>query len=309
MCQGWRAVALVVGFRAGRDVGTHLSGEMEFPRMIPPLARRFVAGESAATALEHVRRVNEDDIGVLLNLLGEHYDTRVPADEDTQTYLQLLDDIAGTELRVRLSVKPSQLGLDVGEDVFRENLARIVERAAETDAFVWIDMEDYPTVDATLDAYEHHAREQGNVGVCIQSNLRRTEADLERLAGLPGKVRLVKGAYNPPADVAYQDKAKIDERYEADLEYAFEQFEDGISVGSHDPEMITRAASLHEKHGTPYEIQMLMGVRPQAQRRLASQREVWQYVPYGSKWLSYFYRRVTENVENATFAVQALLPE
>ena len=277
--------------------------------MIPPLANRFVAGETAASALDHVREVNEDGIGVLLNLLGEHYDERAPADEDAQTYLDLLDQIEGTGLRVRVSVKPSQLGLDVGEDVFRENLARIVERAAEMDGFVWIDMEDYPTVDATLDAYEHHAREHGNVGVCIQSNLRRTDADLERLADLPGKIRLVKGAYNPPGDVAYQEKERINERYETHLEYAFEHFDGGVGIGSHDPEMVSLAASLHDEYGTPYEIQMLMGVRPKAQRRLAEDREVWQYVPYGSKWMSYFYRRVTENVENVLFAVRALLPE
>jgi proline dehydrogenase len=277
--------------------------------MIPPLARRFVAGESAATALEHARQMNQDDIGILLNLLGEHYEEPGPAEADTETYLRLLDDIAGTDLRVRLSVKPSQLGLQVGEDLFRENLARIVWKADDQDAFVWIDMEDHPTTDATLDAYEHHARQQGNVGVCVQSNLRRTDEDLKRLADLPGKVRLVKGAYNPPEHIAYQDKDQIDEVFEDQLEYMFEHFDDGIGVGSHDPEMIARAASLHRKYGTPYEIQMLMGVRPKAQRDLATQQEVWQYVPYGSRWFSYFYRRITENVENATFAVRALLPE
>jgi proline dehydrogenase len=275
--------------------------------MLPPLASRFVAGESAAVALEHARQLDEDGIGTILNLLGEHYDARAPADEDTDTYCQLLTDIATTALPIVLSVKPTQLGLDVGEPVFRDNLARIVEQAAETDAFVWIDMEDHTTTDATLDAFEHHAREHGNVGVCIQANLRRTRDDLERLASLPGKVRLVKGAYDPPEEIALQGKEEIDDAYRDHLEYMFDHFEGGIAIGSHDPAMLSEAATLHETYGTDYEIQMLMGVREDAQRDLARQREVWQYVPYGNKWLSYFYRRVAENTGNAKFVMRALL--
>ncbi len=274
--------------------------------MLPPLARRFVAGESAAAALERARQLEEDGVGTILNLLGEHYHERAPADADTETYCELLDDIATTDLRVCLSIKPSQLGLFVGEDVFRENLAQIVERAADNGDFVWLDMEDHTTTDATLDAFEHHACKHA-VGVCVQANLKRTRADLERLAGLPGKVRLVKGAYDPPSEIAYQSAARVDEAYEDSLEYMFEQFDNGIAVGSHDPAMLARAATLHDEYGTSYEIQMLMGVREGAQRDLADHREVWQYVPYGSRWLSYFYRRVTENVGNATFAARALL--
>jgi len=275
--------------------------------MLPPLARRFVAGESAAVALEHARQLDEDGVGTILNLLGEHYDERAPADEDAATYCQLLTDIATTNLRVVLSVKPTQLGLDVGERVFRENLAAVVERAHETGSFVWIDMEDHTTTDATLDAFEHHAREHGNVGVCVQANLRRTREDLERLAPLPGKVRLVKGAYDPPTSIALQGDEAVDEAYRDHLAYMFEQFDGGIAVGSHDPAMLTEAATLHDENGTDYEIQMLMGVREAAQRDLARQRDVWQYVPYGSRWLSYFYRRVSENVGNAKFVVRALL--
>jgi Proline dehydrogenase len=276
--------------------------------MIPPIARQFVAGESEATALDHARRLNGDGVGAILNRLGEHYESRERADADADAYCQLVEDTAGTGLRVCLSVKPTQLGLHVSEEAFRENLARVVECADERDVFVWIDMEDHWTADATLDAFETHARAtDGGVGVCVQANLRRTGDDLERLAELPGKVRLVKGAYDPPRDVAYQEKATVDDVFEDLLEYMFREFENGVSVGSHDPAMVTRAASLHEVHGTPYEIQMLMGVREEAQRDLASQREVWQYVPYGGNWPSYFYRRVTENVGNVKFAARAVL--
>jgi proline dehydrogenase len=255
----------------------------------------------------HARKTNAEGVGVILNLLGEHYDERVLADADAAAYCRLVDDLVGTGLRVRLSVKPTQLGLDVGEDVFRENIARVVEHADEHDRFVWIDMEDHTTTDATLDAYERHARERGNVGVCVQANLRRTRADLERLADLPGNVRLVRGAYDPPAELAYRENSRVDEVYRDCLSYMFEHSEDGVAVGSHDPAMVELAAQLHDEYGTPYEIQMLMGVREGTQVELAADSEVWQYAPCGEKWFSYFYRRVLERTDNATFAIRAIV--
>jgi proline dehydrogenase len=205
-------------------------------------------------------------------------------------------------------VKPSQIGLDVGDEVFEENLARIVDGAADRDVFVWVDMEDHTTTDVTLDAYERLTREtDGMVGVCVQANLKRTADDLERLAPLPGKVRLVKGAYDEPKDIAYKKKSEVARAYREYLELMFREFEGGIAVGSHDPKMIDYARDLHEEHGTDFEIQMLMGVRESAQFDLADEYEVWQYIPYGSKWFSYFYRRIRERKENALFALRAVV--
>ena len=113
--------------------------------VIPPIATRFVAGETVPEALEHVREKNDEGVGVILNLLGEHYADREGADADVAAYCDLLADLSGTNLRARLSVKPTQLGLDVSEAVFRENLARVVEHAAAHDRFVWLDMEDHAT--------------------------------------------------------------------------------------------------------------------------------------------------------------------
>ncbi|WP_129114403.1 proline dehydrogenase family protein [Halegenticoccus tardaugens] len=276
--------------------------------MIPPIASRFVAGEVPAVALDHARRTNEDGVKVILNLLGEHYREQRPADEDAAAYRGLVEDIAGSGLDACISVKPSQIGLDVGEDVFRRNFGEIVAHASERDVFVWCDMEDHTTTDATLNAYEEFAREfDGGVGVCVQANLRRTREDLDRLADVPGKVRLVKGAYDEPSNIAYTKKGEVDEAYREDLEFVFDRFDGGVAVGSHDPAMIRHAIDLHEEHGTPFEIQMLMGVREDAQRDLAAQGyEVWQYAPYGAKWFSYFYRRVRERKENLAFALRAV---
>lgn len=276
--------------------------------MIPPIARRFVAGESPATALEHVHDCNHRNIKVILNLLGEHYNDPTEADDDARAYATLLSDLADTELKACISVKPSQIGLSVSEARFRDNLRRIVDVADENDQFVWLDMEDHTTTEATLDAYEEFVTARGGgMGICLQANLKRTREDVERFADAPGKVRLVKGAYDEPPAIAYKSRERVNEVYEEYLEYMFETYEDGIAVGSHDPVMIDRARELHDVHGTPFEIQMLMGVREDAQEGLAREYDVWQYTPYGGKWLSYFSRRIMERKENVGFALRAVL--
>jgi proline dehydrogenase len=173
--------------------------------------------------------------------------------------------------------------------------------------FVWLDMEDHDTTDATLDAYTHHIEEHEKIGVCVQANLKRTPDDLHRLSDHPGKVRLVKGAYDEPADIAHREKSRVDEAYRECLGVMFAEFDGGIAVGSHDPAMVDYAKELHDTHGTDFEIQMLMGVREDAQRDLAEQYDVHQYVPYGDSWLSYFYRRMMERRENLLFGLRALV--
>ncbi|QAU13088.1 proline dehydrogenase [Halorubrum sp. BOL3-1] len=277
--------------------------------MIPPIARQFVAGESVPAALDHARAANEDGIAVILNLLGEHHEDPADAEADADAYRRLLDDIAASGLDACVSVKPSQIGMDVSTDLFEEHYRDIVARADELGAFVWCDMEDADTTDATLDAFESIAADYPwSVGQCIQSNLRRTADDLDRLVDVPGKIRLVKGAYDEPSSIAYTDKADVDEAYRDDLRLLFERRDRGVAVGSHDPEMISLADRLAREHGADYEVQMLMGVRGDAQRDLTAQGvDVFQYAPYGDRWLSYFYRRVRERKENLTFAVRAVL--
>ncbi len=276
--------------------------------MIPPIARRFVAGETEAEALEHARELRNDDIYTILNLLGEHYHEPAPAATDTETYRQLCADLDNTGLGACVSVKPTQIGLGVSEDTFEENLGSIVDRAQETGQFVWIDMEDRTTTDATLSAFERFVREYPRMGVCVQANLQRTATDLERLVELPGKIRLVKGAYDEPEHVAFTDRDAVNAHYRELLELLFtEKTAGSVAVGSHDPAMIDYAIDLHDAYGTKFEIQMLMGVREDAQRELAAEYDLYQYVPYGGRWFSYFYRRVMERRENLTFALRAVL--
>jgi len=277
--------------------------------MIPPIANRFVAGETPADALSHTRDLNDGGVKAILNLLGEHYHERPPADADADAYVDLVGHIADSDADACISVKPSQIGISVGDGVFEENLARIVDAAEAEGVFCWVDMEDHTTTDVTIDAVEDAAQTHpGGVGIAIQANLKRTREDVERLADVPAKVRLVKGAYDEPKTVAYKDKADVNAKYREYMEFLFEHYDDGmVAIGSHDPQMIEYAEELYEEYDTDFEFQMLMGVRTDEQFRLAKEYEMYQYVPYGGKWFQYFYRRVMERKENLLFAVRAVL--
>lgn len=275
--------------------------------MIPPIADRFVAGERMSDAIGYTESINRDEISGILNLLGEHYHEPMPAKNDAREYKTLIERVSDHGVDACVSVKPSQIGVDLGNGFFEEQLLEIVDVASDQDVFVWVDMEDHTTTDVTLDAFEQASTRYAGVGVCVQSNLKRTQDDLQRLATLPGKVRLVKGAYNEPQSVAYQKKEQVNQKYRENLRYMFETFDGGIAVGSHDPEMIEYTNDLYEEYGSDFEIQMLMGVREEAQRELVTDCEVYQYVPYGSRWMSYFYRRVMERKENLFFALRAIL--
>ncbi|MFC7155941.1 proline dehydrogenase family protein [Halomarina halobia] len=274
--------------------------------MIPPVARRFVAGETPAEVLEHARRLRERNVRSIVNLLGEHYRDPEPAAEDAATYRQLVADIAGADIGACISVKPSQIGLGVDARTFEGNLGGIVAAAEREGVFVWIDMEDHTTTDDTIDAFERFVTEHPEMGICVQANLKRTRDDLERLVELPGKVRLVKGAYDEPREISLKGRAAVNDAYREHLEYLFREYDGTVAVGSHDPAMIDRAIELHGEYGTDFEIQMLMGVREDAQVELAREYPVYQYVPYGTKWFSYFYRRVMERKENLVFALRAV---
>lgn len=271
--------------------------------MIPPVASEFVAGESPEEAFEHVQRLNERGVEGMLNLLGEHYDSRSPADEDAEEYVEVVEKIHDRGLDASISVKPTQLGLDVSEDVFTGNLERVLEAA--DGVFVWMDMESREYVDETLDAYMRFA--DGDLGVCLQANLRRTLGDLEDVSDVEGRVRLVKGAYSPPEPEAYTGR-DVERAYREAVDRALEDgFTPGLALGTHDLDLVEYADRLAEERGAEFEVQMLMGIREPLQRELAVDHHVTQYVPYGSRWKSYFYRRIRENPSGALLAARSLL--
>ena len=278
--------------------------------MLPPIADTFVAGETADGAVERVRTLDADGVGSIVNYLGEHHETPAAAAADADAYLALVERLAATGLSPppAISVKPSQIGLGVGVDCFRRHLDRIVAAAAAAGVFVWLDMEDHETTDATLDAYEAlSAAHPGGVGVCLQANLHRTPADVTRLADTAGAIRLVKGAYDEPAELAHRDRDAVDAAYRDLLRRLFADCTVDVAVATHDEALIELAVDLGDRYDRPVEFQMLMGVRERRQRELADTHRVMQYVPYGSAWAAYFYRRVRERRENRAFAGRAVV--
>jgi proline dehydrogenase len=274
-----------------------------------PLVSRFVAGATAADALAVARALTVDRL-VTVDHLGEDTTERTQADTNVAAYeliLGLLGD-AGLADRVEVSVKLSAFGQSLavdGDKIALEGARRVCAAAAAVGTTVTVDMEDHTTTDRTLDTVRELRVDHPWVGAVVQAHLRRTEADCRDLAGPGSRVRLCKGAYDEPAAVAYRDRADVDASFARCLGVLMRG--DGLPmVATHDPRLIDLARRLGP--GRPYELQMLHGVRPSAQRALAAEGEtVRVYLPYGTEWFGYFMRRLGERPANLVFFLRSLV--
>ena len=278
------------------------------------VVERFVAGETRDAALAAVRALRADGVQVTLDHLGEDITTRAEATRTRDAYLYLLEGLAplglgpAAEVSMKLSACGQALGLD-GHDIALEMVRPVVEAATAMGTTVTLDMEDHRTVDSTLAALADLRKEHPGTGAVLQAMLFRTEEDAKALAVTGSRVRLVKGAYNEPADVAYQKKKDVDAAYTRCLEILMGG--PGYPmVGSHDPAMVARAhemAAQHSRAADSWEVQMLYGIRPDEQRRLAAGgTRVRAYVPYGVDWYAYFMRRLAERPANVGFFLRSL---
>src|SRR5689334_257184 len=273
-----------------------------------PLVGRFVAGATAADALAVARVLTVDRL-VTLDHLGEDTTERAQADANARAYeqvLALLGD-AGLADRVEVSVKLSALGQSLaldGDKIALEAARRVCAAAAAVGTTVTVDMEDHTTTDRTLETVRELRVDHPWVGAVVQSQLRRTEADCRDLAGPGSRVRLCKGAYEEPDSVAFADRADVDRSYVRCMKILFAGR--GLPlVATHDPRLV--AIAQHLGRDRPYELQMLYGVRPDAQVGLAATGERMRvYVPYGTQWFGYFMRRLAERPANVAFFLRAL---
>jgi proline dehydrogenase len=275
------------------------------------VVRRFVAGDSAHDALNVTRGLVEDGLSVTLDYLGEDTTNAVQAEAARDEYLRLLDGLAASELTpaAEISVKLSALGQAFDEKVALEHTQAICERASEAGTTVTLDAEDHTTTDSTLDILGRLRREFPTTGAVVQAYLRRAEGDCRELAGPGSRVRLCKGAYDEPESVAYQARLDVDKSYVRCLNVLMAG--DGYPmVATHDPRLIAIAedrARWFDRTTDDFEFQMLYGVRPAEQRRLASLgHTVRVYVPYGTQWYSYLMRRLAERPANVSFLLRAL---
>lgn len=276
-------------------------------------ARRFVAGETIDEAIAAARSVEGQGLAQTLDLLGESVASEAEARAATEAYLAMMPRIATAGIGRNISIKLTQLGLDISSDIAGRNLRSILGRAREEGCFVRVDMENSPYVEATLTLCEAMWGEGlTNVGVVLQSALKRSEADLERVLALGARVRLVKGAYKEPAGVAFQTKTEVDAAYVRLLErlLAGGRFP---AIATHDPDMIAEARRIAAARGlasSSFEFQMLYGVRRDLQSALVREGfGVRVYIPYGREWFPYFMRRLGERPANVGFVLKSLLRE
>jgi proline dehydrogenase len=281
-----------------------------------PVVNRFIAGDELAPAMETVRSLSSSGLEVTLDHLGEDVTDKATALATRDAYLRLLEALMaeGLGARAEVSVKLSAFGQALpagGHDIALENVRPVAELASEIGTTVTLDMEDHTTVDSTLAILADLRRRHPGTGAVLQSYLFRTEEDARALAVAGSRVRLVKGAYKEPADVAYQDKAEVDRAYVRCLRILMEG-EGYPMIGSHDPRLISIAQDLAHRHGRKqgsYEFQMLYGIRTAEQRRLAEEGERMRiYVPYGADWYGYFMRRLAERPANLAFFLRSFLP-
>jgi proline dehydrogenase len=275
------------------------------------LAKRFIPGETIESAIETVRQLNAAGMSATLDFLGEDVVERGAATKTHDEYFKMLDAIAASGVDSNVSVKLTAMGLLIDEDFALENLTSILDHARQgnRDPFVRIDMEGSPVVDATLRVFERAFATHKNVGPVFQAYLKRTAADVERAIELGARVRLCKGAYNEPPEIAYKKMDDIRRNY---LRLAKELMTRGNypGIATHDRRLIAAVKAIAKTENVSqdrFEFQMLYGCRPHVQRDLVAEGyRLRIYVPFGTHWAGYFYRRVLERRENALFALSSL---
>lgn len=274
---------------------------------------RFMPGESLEAALQAAHALEQRKIAGVFTNLGENVKDRAEALQVAEHYLEVLRRIRESGLHTEISVKLTQLGLDLSPDFCFQNLDRIIS-AEKQDAIVWVDMEASSYVDATLDIYKRALGKYPNAGICLQAYLYRTQKDLQALLPLRPSIRLVKGAYKEPASLAYPKKLDVDENYFALAATMMEAQAAGscprAAFGTHDVKLIRRLAEHAARHGFPksqFEVQMLYGIQREEQERLA--REGYRsavLVAYGTYWYPWFVRRLAERPANLWFMARNL---
>ncbi len=275
-------------------------------------AKRFVAGETIGDAIRAVVELNSKNINSILDYLGENVSDKEKAEEALDNYLDALDRVKEYKIDSTISVKLTQLGLDIDEKLCRVLTEKIAAQAQVYGTMMEIDMEDSTYTDRTIDLFAKLHKKYENVRLCIQAYLYRSERDIKEFNRLGAKVRLCKGAYSEPKEVAFQKKEDVDENYKHLVGLLLEQ---GTypAFATHDENMIAFAQSSAEDWGirkSEYEFQMLYGVRRDLQEELNKYgHNVRVYVPYGKEWCPYFMRRLAERPANTWFVIRNLIRE
>jgi proline dehydrogenase len=273
---------------------------------------RFMPGEALDDALRAAARLEEGGLSTVITQLGENVSDEAEVDAVVAHYLSAIERIAAAGLDCCVSVKPTHLGLDLDETLCRRSIDRLAAAAGARGSMLWIDMESSAYTDATIALFRALRADHPRVGLCLQANLRRTPADLAALLPLAPSIRLVKGAYAEPADIAYARLRDVDAAYlllaQTLLRHQPRTELMTTALATHDVALIRRiaAAALEQPHGD-YEVQMLYGIRPALQRQLAAEGfRVRVLISYGAHWFPWYMRRLAERPANVWFVVRSM---
>jgi len=274
--------------------------------------QRFMPGEDVSSALDAARALQQSRIATILTQLGENVKNAAEAEAVTRHYLDVLERVQGQKLEAAISVKLTQLGLDLDADSCLSSVRRLAKRAGELGNFLWIDMEGSAYTSATLEIYRGVRAQYPNVGVCLQAYLHRTEKDLADLLPLAPAIRVVKGAYNEPPDLAYPRKKDVDENYfrlaRKFLDPEVRQKGTRAGFATHDLRLIQKIEQAAQELALPkesMEFQLLYGIQRAEQVRLAQAGyHVRVLISYGSQWFPWYMRRLAERPANLTFVIR-----
>lgn len=267
-------------------------------RLFYRIAKRWIAGYTMEDASKAAHDANRRNVFAIINRLGEHTPDRNLIDQYYQEYLKLIDMIPNEKINGTISVKPSQIGLALDPELFKDIVPNILEKTEQKHLFLWIDMENSPYTQQTVDMYRELLGSHKQVGMCLQSNMKRTEDDMKDLVPRGGKIRLVKGAYPETGAVAFKRRSDINANYLRQMSYLFEEAE-YFAIATHDGRMIDEAERLAQDHKTNFEFQLLKGIRDDLKTSLTTKGfKVSEYIPYGPEWYNYSKRRMRERKRN-----------
>ena len=281
-------------------------------RLFKKLTTRFVAGETIDEAISYIREINAENCTASFDHLNEAVGSEAEAEAEVVEYLNILEKIAETKIRSNASIKLTQFGLGLDPELAYRNARRVVHDAHNRGNFVRVDMEDSSVTQVTIDIFKRLRAEYdlNDVGIVLQSYLRRTYEDAQELLKIPARIRICKGAYHEPPEVAFPDKKDVDANYVKVMQLLLAS---GTyhGIATHDPKMIDATVDFAQREGIgkeKFEFQMLFGIRRDLQRQLARDGfNMRIYVPYGKHWYPYFMRRLAERPANIWFVMKNLV--
>jgi len=292
-------------------VHSHSYNPALLERLLLRVSRRWIAGYSTADAINAARSSLNFGSSPILNYLGEENTNEEQITTTVREYTTLLDLLSLNNIHGAVSVKPSQIGLSINYETCLENILKISERSKKNGVFLWIDMESYRYVENTLSLYLDTFGGNNQVGVVIQSYLKRSYSDLMHLVEKKANVRIVKGAYTEEESIAFHSSQEIDRNFSLLMKFMFENAErEIIAIATHDSNLIEEAITLHEGSKSKHDLQfqLLRGIRDKLKKTLVRKKySVWEYIPYGDAWLPYSIRRIRERKRNIILLARSLI--